>query len=69
MAKDLNEQGGKAQLLGEKLVDTVEHAKIELVESVPFSAPIGHKKAHSPGQRRSCLPNRSKWCLKYALRV
>lgn len=48
MAKDLNEQGGQAQLLGEKLVDTVEHANIELVESVDESS--GEKKVVVRGE-------------------
>ena len=48
MAKDLNEQGDPAQLLGEKLVDTVEHANIELVETVDESS--GEKKVVVRGE-------------------
>jgi hypothetical protein len=48
MAKDLNEQGDPAQLPGEKLVDTVEHANIELVESVDESS--GEKKVVVRGE-------------------
>lgn len=48
MAKDLNEQGDTAALLGEKLVDTVEHANIELVESVDESS--GEKKVVVRGE-------------------
>lgn len=48
MAKDLNEQGGQAAPLGEKLVDTVEHANIELVESVDESS--GEKKVVVRGE-------------------